>query len=298
MKFQKPALTFSEQVDLLISRGLIVSGHSKAEACLENINYYRFSAYCLPFENPRHHFIAGTTFEQVCEVYEFDRELRLLVIDALERIETTIGTDIAYQLAHAHNPFAHTEQTIFRPTFNHSLWTQEVQKETLRSKEVFIDHYKKTYDGFPVIPIWMLVEILSFGNVSKLYEGMKKEDQWAISRPYGIHPSCLWSWLRTLVYVRNICAHHSRLWNRELAIAPYIPSDDFRWTKPIPVDPKFLFSTLLILWKLQAKHAKWNGQIQTWKMKVNDLLARSLSVSNKLQRMGVPANWAQHPLWQ
>lgn len=115
--YTKPALTIAQQVALLQSRGMVISHTATTEHYLSQINYYRLCAYWLPFESDHvtHTFKQGTSFEQVLDLYIFDRELRLLVLDAIERIEIAIRTQLSYQLAlnnryRQHNNGTHHEQ--------------------------------------------------------------------------------------------------------------------------------------------------------------------------------------------
>lgn len=90
----------------------------------------------------------------------------------------------------------------------------------MRSQEDFISHFKVNYDGFPRLPVWMATEVMSFGVLSKLFNALKNEDKREIAKIYHLHPKTLADWLHVLTYIRNICAHHSRLWNKKLAIRP------------------------------------------------------------------------------
>jgi abortive infection bacteriophage resistance protein len=208
--YTKPPLIITEQIKLLKSRGLIISDINKAEDILSQINYYRLSAYCLPFESARDVFKSGVTLENVKELYEFDRCLRFLIDEALEVIEISLRSKIAYYLSHTYGPFAHENSSTFFciKGFSHSEWLEKVHEEIERSKETFVQHYKHTYTGFPKIPIWMAVEVMSFGSLSKIFHNLLRKDQIQIAQGYGLHHRILASWLHTFTYVRNICAHH------------------------------------------------------------------------------------------
>ena len=108
-QYNKPPLTYSQQVELLSNRGLLIIDKVKAEKFLSQTNYYRFSAYCLPFEIKRHQFKSGVTFEQIQQVYEFDRRLRFLIDEALEVIEISFRTATSHYLAHRYGPFVHED---------------------------------------------------------------------------------------------------------------------------------------------------------------------------------------------
>lgn len=224
--YTKPPLSFADQLRLLESRGLTIPDQELALSHLSSISYYRLSAYWHSFlkRDPQGRvtgvFEAGTDFDQVMQLYEFDRHLRLVVMDAIERIEVHIRTLVTYHLGHQYGAFGYTDPSNFHPRFNHADWLTKLESETRQSKDVFVEHFKSKYAGFPTLPIWMSTEVMSLGSLSFCYTGLKNQDKQWIAMQLDIHHKRLKDWLHTLTYIRNICAHHSRLWNRELAIKP------------------------------------------------------------------------------
>lgn len=297
MKYAKKSLAFHEQIELLASRGLIVGNQVEAETFLSQVNYYRFSAYCIPFEKVRHSFLPDTHFEQIRDLYELDRKLRLLIMEAIEPVEIATRTAVAYRLSHRYSPFAHAEPKNFRPEFDHATWIKEVLTETDRSKETFVSHFKAQYDEYPQLPIWAAVEITSFGSLSKLFAGLLGDDKREIAGKFSLHHRVLGSWLHTLVYVRNICAHHARLWNRELAIAPKLPDKDLNWQTLNPEHSKRLASVLFLLNSLMSKLPPSQPVVADWRGRVEVLLAADPGVPRFYDSIGLPANWTKHPLW-
>lgn len=296
--YTKPALTFEQQVEQLETRGLIISDRLNAIKTLTFISYYRLSGYCYPFrkydENKKitDDFIAGTTWDEIITIYEFDRCLRLLILDAIERVEVTIRTQLTYHLAHKYGPLSHVNSSIFHKKFDHTNWLTKVKQETERSSDEFIKHYKREYNGFPKIPIWMLTEIQSLGSLSILYQGLIPEDKRAISIYFNLHPKRLESWLHTLTYVRNVCAHHSRLWNRELAIRPDT-AKEAEWKPPITPRNDRIFYVLLMLRHLLSA----TSNDQYWVTQVNLLISPLAEHRKWRAAMGIPETWKQHPIW-
>lgn len=297
--YLKPALGISQQIDLLIARGLAIADLSIAAARLEQINYYRLSAYWHPLRqrdalgNLTDQFEVDAVFTTALNLYEFDRRLRLLVLDAVERIEIALRTRIAFQLAKRHGPFGYTDSGQFHPAFAHSRWLQQTYDEVTRSKEEFIRHYRQKYSGFPSIPVWMLTETISLGNLSQLYKGLQSSDKKQISVYFGIHYRALANWLHVLTYVRNVCAHHGRLWNRELAIRPELPSDA-RWRPPItPRNDRSFFVLLILRQMLTAL-----GNSNDWQMRCTTILQPIATTRRWRVAMGMPDEWQTHPLWQ
>ena len=137
--FNKPAKTFAEQIELLKARGMQFANEQDAQFYLEQINYYRLGAYWLPFEQTHspHCFKPDTSFEQVLELYVFDRELRLLILDAIERLEVAVRTRFAYELAHRHGCHAYLQGQYFKPTFRWQSLLESLKTEVSRADEVF-----------------------------------------------------------------------------------------------------------------------------------------------------------------
>jgi len=285
----------------------VVSDRSAAEAFLSHVNYYRLSGYGLAFEQSRHVFVPDTTFEQVQAAYDFDRVLRDLVTEALEIFEVDARTAIAYHFGQHYGAFGHTDQTKFfippssrhatKPhDFKHASWLENVRHEAKRSQERFVEHYKLTYTGFPALPVWMVTEVMSFGSLSRMYQGMLTADRRVVARRYGVQPRFLTSWLHHLVYVRNVCAHHSRLWDRGWAIKPDLPPLP-EWSPPLLPGNDHLFVSLLLLRRLLGRCPAIAPFDVVWKERVESHIASPPAASNPLGRMGLTANWTSHPFW-
>ena len=234
-KYEKPYLSPKEQVELLKSRGMEITDPAKAEECLARIGYYRLSAYWYPFRKKHDgivedDFKEGTTFSLSLNFYVFDKKLRLLTLDAIERVEIALRTDIALLLGkfdrHAHrNPeLLHgnfTKRDVLKEDkSSYQRWIEKQNRAFRLSKEEFVKHFKNKYVS-DELPIWMDVELWDFGTMSTFYSGMKVVDQDNIASLYNLNSGItLVNWLRCLNVVRNSCAHHNRLWNRPLAILP------------------------------------------------------------------------------
>lgn len=301
INYLKPPLTFQEQLNKLEERGLYIHNKSLALTTLSSINYYRLSAYCIPFKKRSSsgtvtdQFQENTTFENVIELYEFDRKLRLLVMDALERIEISIRTSIAYHLAHHYGAFALEKAENFHDQFNHASWLEQVQKEIVRSREPFIEHFREKYKGFPTLPVWMTTEVTSFGSLSLLFKGLKNEDKRIIAHSiYKLHHKTMSNWLHFLTYIRNICAHHSRLWNKELAIKPKLEGLGKEWQQPVTPRNDRSFFVFLVL-KYLLNHS--TNAIQ-WAKACEELILPIFSKYKwSVSSMGMTNNWQNHPIW-
>ena len=239
--YEKHPLKYTEQVNLLKSRGMIFADEQRAKKQLANISYYRLSAYMLPYKKKDENdiiideFKEGTTWENIYNLYVFDRKLRLLVFDAIERLEISIRTQIIYQLSHKYGSHWQDDSTIFKSPTTKTLSDgssvifdpyNDIQKHIKKQlnnniAEVFIQHYRNKYDDPKNPPSWMSVEIMYFNHLSRICKGLKhRVDRVNIASYFALPERTFCSWLHTINYVRNICAHHARLWDRVLNIVP------------------------------------------------------------------------------
>jgi abortive infection bacteriophage resistance protein len=214
---------------------MIIANVEFAKSQLRHLNYYRLSTYWLPFEVDRsvQKFKADTRFEDVIRLYVFDRQLRLLVLEAVESIEVSVRSQWAYQLGHHHGPHAHLDEYLF----DRKYWVNNKRKlceEVDRSDEFFIRDHKRRYEE-ELPPVWVISEVMSLGLLSKWYTSLEpRVTRRAISMAYGVDDDILASWLRHLCLVRNFCAHHSRLWNRSFTIIPKVPRSKLQSSSTSP----------------------------------------------------------------
>lgn len=310
--YNKIPLSFQEQLTLIESRGLTITDKAKALTYLQEISYFRLSAYFLPFQKIKEIFNRGTTFKQIIETYTFDRELRLLVFDCIERIEIAIRTQMIYNMAiHYQDSHWQDNRSLFiNPYYNKvgrlvdpfTDFQAIISKaKTARTPEVFIKHYTDNYLSPSNPPSWMCLELLTIGELSHLYTGLKNNsDKKRVADFFEVHHTVFTSWLHTLTYVRNICAHHSRLWNRDLAIEPEkLLKPVGKWISPPFQNNKRMFYFICIL-KYMLLRANPNNSL---KDKLFALFQKYPKVPVRF--MGIPSdgkgnllNWQNEPLWQ
>jgi abortive infection bacteriophage resistance protein len=227
MRYKKTFKTYSEQLEILIQRGLIVEDKELAKSYLKKLNYYRFSSYCIPFQKEKDKFYDNIFFSDILRLYDFDSSLRALLFVILEKVEVQLRTLMAYFFGKVHGPWGYTDASSFNYNFSHDDWFTNINREIERSNEVFIKHFKDKYRESPYLPVWMVVEIMSLGSISCMFQGMKYADQKELSKEFGVKRKVVISWLHHLNYIRNTCAHHNRLWNRLFRIKPKVPDDHF-----------------------------------------------------------------------
>lgn len=294
MKYTKPPLAFDQQADLLIGRGLIADKNLLIER-LKAVNYFRLSGYLYNFRNPDDTYKPGTTLEKVCRTYTFDRQLRLFVLDAIERIEVAVRTGLIYHHSHVFGPFGYLDGTTLPLLTKEKFFSLQgkLNEAVRQSEEEFISHFQKKYsDSHASPPLWMVGEVMSFGMMFTFFRGVDRNIKKPISREYGVAFGVLESWLHSLNAIRNICAHHSRLWNRVIGVKPMIPDKDPRWHSPVAVPIDRMFAILTILKYLLGYVAPQS----LWPQRFQELLQRYSEIP--LSLMGFPANWKECPIWK
>lgn len=311
-QYNKIPLSFQKQIELLQSRNLIIDDEPKALSYLQEISYYRLSAYFLPYQNAKDNFENDITFEQIIKTYSFDRELRLLVFDCIERIEVAIRTQFIYQMALHYNDshWQDNQNHFITPYYNKignlvnpfADFQAIISKaKTARTPETFIKHYISTYNKPANPPSWMCFELLTIGELSHIYRGLKNNaDKKRIADFFEVHPTVFTSWLHTLTYVRNICAHHSRLWNRDLAIEPEkLLKPKGNWIAKPYENNKRVFYFLCVLRYLLLRANPSNSM----KQKLENLFNKYPTVPIKY--LGIPSDgkgnlleWQNEPLWK
>jgi abortive infection bacteriophage resistance protein len=293
VKYEKPALTFDEQADLLIRRGL-VSDRDELLGRLRSVSYYRLSGYWYPFRCPDDTFAPGTTLDAIWRRYTFDRRFRLVVLEAIERVEVCIRTELVYLLAHAQGSFGYLDPASLPglSADKHTEFLRQMDTECSRSREKFLKHFRQKYgDDHPYPPYWMVTELMTFGALLTLFRGSPSDVRKRIAKRFGTTDNVFNSWLGALNGVRNICAHHGRLWNRELGYKPTIPKADRDWHEPVEVANNRVFGVLTIL-KYLLSDITPDTQ---WRARLNELLAEYPEI--RLRSMGFPEDWQLCPLW-
>ena len=298
MQYTKPPLLIDQQIDLLISRGMEVDNRVRAVRYLNHINYYRFRAYWLPFEDKsaatEHQFKLGTTFDDALKLYLFDRKFRLLIMEAIERVEISLRTRFAQELALKYGSHAYLDASLFRKPDLHRQHLDNLRSEINRSQETFIEHYRATYDEPPLPPIWAVCEVMTFGQLSMWFRNLKRSsDRNAFARIYGIDEVILGSFMHHLTHVRNLTAHHSRLWNRKIVVVMTIPTLPAGLAKQFnPKAGRNIYNTLVMLGYL----LKLISPGTTWITRMRQLIEEY--VPEKSAAMGFPEGWRDLPLWK
>ncbi|MHA3684261.1 Abi family protein [Leucobacter sp. HY1908] len=307
----------------LADRGMVIPDKERAVRYLRHIGYYRLSPYTIPFQRPGpgHLFEEGTTFDEVLDLYVFDRSLRLLVLDAIERVEVAVRAALtdhmstAYDDAHWYiNPDHFRDQgkrngllRIVRETVDARLQAvaeptgphnddRTVDEKPLVHRSA-LEHYLTTYGAPEQPPSWLMVETLTIGQLASTYRNVKlRADRTAVAKSLGLTTPVLESWLQSYVRVRNVCAHHGRLWNVGLGVYPAIPTTpSIPWLSRGDGLPersrKRLYPVLVSLQAALDTISPRSG----WARRLHELI-KPRPVMN-LRGMGFPVEWAKDEFW-
>ena len=295
--YPKKIISFDDQIKLLQERGLTIKNTDSAKEYLKSISYFRLQGFWWEFQidKENHRFKEGSTFTNVIDLYTFDRKFRLILFDALERIEIALRTKLIYYPSIEIDPWWFENEIVFFSKEFHQETLNEVDKELSRTKEVFIkSHYNKYgYEHRP--PAYKTLEVISFGCLSKLYSNLNNEitakDRIAKELNLPNH-NFLRSWLQTFTNVRNIIAHHSRIWNRNIDFAPkYLHKTKFDFINK-PENENSIYHCLSCILFILNKVSKGHSL----KEKIINLIEENEFIN--ISEMGFPENWREEDIWK
>lgn len=301
--------SITEQITLMQGRGMQFRNIADAPHFLKNISYYRLKGYWWDMQDDLvlHTFKPNTFFEDIIERYNFDRHLRLILFDAIERIEIALRTKMIYHLSMTYGGLWYLNTSLFdTKTFTYNLITKtqhlhtldELKKEFNRSKEIFIVDHKNRYPGQDA-DAWKILEVASMGTLSKLYKCLHHQlpEKAQIAKEMGLNLNTeLSSWLEAITYVRNIIAHHSRLWSRNMVKLPIdnIKNPKGNWLS-FPLlsaqkkKPFLIISTMVYL----CNEVTPNHKI---KIQLLDLIKNHPNIP--IYKMGFLNNWQKQDIWK
>jgi abortive infection bacteriophage resistance protein len=314
--YTKPPLTLDQQVALLQGRGMGIQDAPKAKHYLQRLGYYRLSGYWYPFRKSKidntgvtvlDEFRNGTEFRRAVDLYVFDKKFRLLIMDALERIEVAIRVDIASVLG-AHDTFAHRNPALLHGNFTkktdpktgntyYADWLRRFDDLAARSKEDFVIHFKNKYSD--PLPIWVATELWDYGLLSRFLSGISHNDLCIIAARYNVpRPELLASWIRSMNHVRNICAHHSRLWNRSPSDQPRVPRAGEIPLLDHLVTDKYAQVHIYAVAAVMQYILKTINPSSQWKQRLKDHFATFPTAPGiSAGQTGFPQGWENFPLW-
>lgn len=314
--YTKTFLTVDQQIAKLKARGLSIADEADAATKLNHHGYYRLSGYwhCLrKFDlfsgSHLDEFLPGAKLDYAIELLEFDCRLRAAFLSAAEQIEIALRVQVAILLG-AQDPWAHrlpdklyhrfTSQIDPRTgTIPYEDWIAKLNKDEARSKEQFAVHFREKYLGHP--PIWVSIELWDFGMLSRLIGGLTALDQKALGQAYGLtRRELLPSWVRSINHIRNVAAHHSRLWNRSPADQPVPPKvGEFAELEHLANDPYALVRLYGVAAPMQYLLKQMDPiAASKWAEKLKALMPQFPAIPGvPVTQTGFPDGWEQQPLW-
>ena len=288
----KPPKTFDEQIDILTQRGLYVADRQEAILSLSSINYYRLRGYYNKLtQNDSDNFIPGTSLSQIITFHQFDSKLRKILLGLLLDIEITARARIAYVLAHQWGPLGYENKDKYTgcdPT-NLDKLLESIHEDIRRSNERFIVTYNEKYKG--QFPIWVTVEVMSFGDLSKLYGLLPPDIRQDIANYYGkIDQTLLVNWLLAASVLRNVCAHNSRLYDRTFAIRVTIENNLQKHLQESLNNGFTVYNNTLFAYLLALRRISTQGSWNTLYDEINRLFDEYYG-QIEIIKLGFPFQW-------
>jgi len=293
-------ITIAQQIQQLKNRGMLFQNEITASDFLSNISYYRLKGYWwdMQSDSVNHNFQPNSSFETVLERYNFDRHLRLILFDAIERIEIALRTKMIYHMSLSYGALWYLDCNLFVDTVKHLEHIDHINREFDYSQEIFIKDHKRRFPN-TAAESWKTLEVVSMGTLSKLYKNINHQlpEKTVIAKEFGLHlHSELSSWLEALVYARNIIAHHSRLWSRNMVKRPIdaiaTPMDNWLATPLTDVQKKKPFLIITTLVYLSNKVTPGHHI----KAKILELINDNPNVP--IYKLGFLNHWNTQPIWQ
>lgn len=294
--FAKPYSSPEQIVQVLKSRGMLIKDEHRVENYLMNIGYHRLSAYIYPFyKSPKSELVLkeGTTFEQVLTLYRFDKKLRILLFNEIEKIEVAIRSVLAnVGCQELGDKFWITKPEYFANADKFNQTLAIIDKELASSKEDYIEDFRQNFiEDYP--PAWMITEVLSFGNLNYIYSNIASNQLMKrIAGYFGLKPQVFVSWLTVLANLRNMCCHHARVWNRDFMLNPAEPKKTKNaWIDTSKADKKRIYYRLCIIRYFLSSVSPNNN----FNEKLSELLTDFPSID--IAAMGFDCDWKNTSLW-
>ncbi|GAX04409.1 abortive infection bacteriophage resistance protein [Secundilactobacillus pentosiphilus] len=289
VEYSRKATRIDEQLHILNARGLRTENNLENQQRLENIGYFKFKGYCLPFyeDSSNDVFIAESTFEDVYASYIVDQKLHRILYGLLSRIESQLKSIIGSKIALEYGPLSHYDEKIFRSSQYQADWLAALNVNENRAqerRELYVDHYKKVYED--KVPIWVALEMATLGTVSKLFSDIRPELQKEIAvEKYSVPYVYLASWLQFLTVVRNSCAHNNRTFGRKFSISPKIAK------KVKNKCPELEYPTIFTVFYVISKVCKSRNFLISSIEETSSIFANTSNVD--ISKFGFPENWRE-----
>ncbi|RHV81001.1 Abi family protein [Clostridium sp. OF10-22XD] len=282
LKKHQPPMTIDEQVENLKNIGLIVDDEEYAKKILNDISYFRLiKAYSLNLKSKNGCYNKQTAFKEIVDLYLFNSNFRQLIFPEIEKVEINVRCRLANFFAEQYGVLGYLQAENFSNENYHAQFLEDIKEEVRRnSKAPFVRNFKENYEGGN-LPIYALVEVFSFGTLSKFYKNMLNKDKKAIAKTFGVGYTYFESWLESISYVRNICAHYGRIYNAKLSKTPIL----YKEYTQVGIGNNRIYGVLLCLKYLLKDDDHWNLFVD----KIELLFDKYPCV--QISTMGFPENW-------
>ena len=284
LKKHQKAMTIDEQIENLKSLGLIVSDEDYARKVLNDISYFRLiKAYGLGLKPKNGEYHENVLFEDIVNLYTFNLKFRYLLFPLIESIEVNLRCRLSNYFCCKYGVLGYKEKEIFANEKHFEEIKKSIKEELSRNKKApFVRNFKENYEGGD-LPFYALVEVFSFGTLSKYYKNLNNDDKKEIAKLFGVSYKYLESWLEHISYVRNICAHYGRLYNAKMPKTPILYKE---YTEK-RIGNNRVFATLICIKHLLKDNEKWE-------IFVGDLEELINKYDNvRISTMGFPENWKE-----
>lgn len=277
-------MTIDEQVENLKSIGLIVDDEAYAKKILNDISYFRLvKAYSLNLKTKNGCYNKQTTFKEIVDLYLFNANLRQIIFPEIEKVEINVRCRLANFFAEQYGVLGYLQAENFANENYHAEFLKDINEEIGRnSKAPFVRNFRENYEG-GYLPIYALVEVFSFGTLSKFYKNMLNKDKKAIAKTFGVGYTYFESWLESISYVRNICAHYGRIYNAKLSKTPIL----YKEYTQAGIGNNRIYGVLLCLKHLLKNDTHWNLFVDNIEL----LFDKYECV--QIITMGFPENWKE-----
>ena len=297
-RYPKQILTIEQQIQSYIDAGMEIESYDQVEDALRTIGYYRLRGYSFQlYNNDSKKYVVGTKFENILQLYQFDQKLSNLIFSMISKIEVALRVRLVEALLIHNDVLILQDSSIFKDKKMYWRNMSTISSEIARSNDVFIKHNFKNHEG--EIPVWAIVEVLSFGTMSKIIKNLKTGLDSAyviLANNYKyvskkgtlirLSQKMFTSWVQGISILRNMCAHNSRIYNRTIHTTPEILDVD----KIIPTTShNGVYQILLAMKYLRTSNQEWMEFVN----KLEKLLEENQDVID-LAAMNMPIDWKEH----
>lgn len=284
LKKHQPPMTTDEQIENLKNIGLIVGDEAYAKKILNDISYFRLiKAYSLNLKTKNGCYNRQITFNEIVDLYLFNANLRQIIFPEIEKVEINVRCRVANFFAEKYGVLGYLKAENFADENYHAEFMKDINEEIGRnSRTPFVRNFRENYEG-GYLPIYALVEIFSFGTLSKFYKNMLNKDKKAIAKTFGVGYTYFESWLESISYVRNICAHYERIYNAKLSKKPML----YKEYTQAGIENNRIYGVLLCLKHLLKNDTHWNLFVDNVELLFDKYECVQIST------MGFPENWKE-----